>query len=238
MTESVLCSRTPKLTREELARIPAPAPTPTHKTIPHIEVVNALVETLGFRHIAPVREEYAVSTDGMKMFGVMDLETGFTGARFSLGLRNANDKSMRLALVVGYRVFCCDNMAFNGDFTPVLAKHTKHFDLVSSLSVGVDQMQRNFEPMMRQVDLWQRHHLTDDRARLVIYEAFVEGRLEAPRHLSRRVHSLYFDPPYPEFAPRTLWSLSNAFTSALKDAEPIPQFRATAALGPFLERYQ
>jgi hypothetical protein len=28
-----------------------------------------------------------------------------------------------------------------------------------------------------------------------------------------------------EFAPRTVWSLSNAFTSAFKDLDPIPQFK-------------
>ncbi|MGB6879265.1 MAG: hypothetical protein WBD94_06820 [Candidatus Acidiferrales bacterium] len=52
------------------------------------------------------------------MFGILDLETTFNGCRFSVGMRNANDKSMRLALTVGYRVFVCDNMAFHGDFTP------------------------------------------------------------------------------------------------------------------------
>jgi hypothetical protein len=50
------------------------------------------------------RGMYAVSSDGMKLFGVMDLETTGDGYRFSLGLRNANDKSMRLGLVVGLRV--------------------------------------------------------------------------------------------------------------------------------------
>lgn len=30
-----------------------------------------------------------------------------------------------------------------------------------------------------------------------------------------------------------MWSLSNAFTSALKELEPIPQFKATAKLGSF-----
>jgi len=29
-------------------------------------------------------------------------------------------------------------------FTPVLAKHTKSFNLVDTLSVGVDRFQRNF----------------------------------------------------------------------------------------------
>jgi hypothetical protein len=38
-----------------------------------------------------------------------------------------------------------------------------------------------------------------------------------------------------EFEPRTIWSLLNAFTSALKELEPIPQFRATARIGRFLE---
>ncbi len=46
-------------------------------------------------------------------------------------------------------------------------------------------MQRNFEPMRKQVEAWQRSELTDVTAKVVIYEAFVEGRLEAPKHLAR-----------------------------------------------------
>jgi len=57
--------------------------------------------------------------------------------------------------------------------------------------------------------------------------------LEVPRHLARRVHDLYFSPQFAEFEPRTLWSLSNAFTSAFKDLDPIPQFRATPNWGAF-----
>ena len=56
-----------------------------------------------------------------------------------------------------------------------------------------------------------------------------------PKHLARRVHDLYFEPQYEEFRPRTMWSLSNAFTSAFKELDPIPQFKATAKLGAFLE---
>jgi len=115
-------------------------------------------------------------------------------------------------------------------FTPVLAKHSKSFSLIDSISVGVDRMQRNLEPMRRQVETWQRSELTDVTAKVVIYEAFVEGRLEAPRHLARTVHDLYFEPKYDEFRPRTVWSLSNAFTSAFKELDPIPQFKATAQL--------
>ena len=122
-----------------------------------------------------------------------------------------------------------------GAFTPVLAKHSKSFSLIDCVSVGVDRMQRNFEPRRKQVEAWQGTELTDVTAKVVIYEAFVEGKLEAPKHLARTVHDLYFEPKYEEFRSRTIWSLSNAFTSAFKELEPIPQFKATAKLGEFLE---
>lgn len=214
--------------------MPTPEGTESHHPLPHHEIVEALIETLAFRHIAVVRDEYAVSHDGMKMFGVLDLETSFEGCRFSIGIRNANDKSMRLAMTVGYRVFVCDNMAFQGDFSPVLAKHTKGFSLIDALSIGVDRMQRNFEPMRAQVVVWKHSLISNDEAKLVIYRAFVEGALEAPRHIARRVHDLYFSPQFEEFASPTRWSLANAFTSAFKELDPIPQFKATAKLGPFL----
>ncbi len=48
-------------------------------------------------------------------------------------------------------------------------------------------MQRSFGPMRKQVESWQRGKLTDVTAKVVIYEAFVEGKLEAPKHLARTV---------------------------------------------------
>ena len=97
------------------------------------------------------------------------------------------------------------------------------------------EMQRNFKPMLQQVNRWQESQLSDAEAKLVIYRAFIESELGIPHHLDRIVHGHYFNPKHPEFQPRTMWSLSNAFTSAFKQLEPIPQFRATAKLAGFLE---
>jgi hypothetical protein len=225
-----------KIGRTELERIPVPEATPTHKPIPHHTIVETLVETLSFRHIGVVNEEYAVSSDGMKMFGVLDLETQMDGCRFSIGIRNSHDKSLRLGLTAGIRVFVCSNMAFSGDFTPVLAKHSKSFNLIDTLAIGVDRIQRNFGPMQRQVESWRETQLSDERAKLIFYSAFIDGKLEAPRTLLPEVHRMYFEPQYPEFSPRTMWSLSNAFTSAFKKLDPVPQFKATAKLGEFLSQ--
>jgi hypothetical protein len=38
-----------------------------------------------------------------------------------------------------------------GVFTPVLAKHSKSFSLIDCITVGVDRLQRNFEPIRKQV---------------------------------------------------------------------------------------
>ena len=234
-----LMSYEEKITRDQLAQLTTPEGTLTHRPIPHIEVVDQLIENLGFRHIDVFKDEYAVSRDGMRMFGIMELDTTFdtygdSGCRFALGIRNSHDKSMRLAMTVGYRVFVCENMAFEGDFQPVLAKHTKNFNLIQALSWGVDEMQRHFEPMVKQVQDWKAHRLTEDAARKVIYQAFIEGKLDAPRFLARKVHDLYFNPTTSEFQPRTFWSLSNAFTTSFKELKPISQFKATAKLGECL----
>lgn len=224
--------------RQALMALPIPEATRTHQPVPHHQIIEALVQTLGFRHINVVGEEYAATPDGAKMFGVLDLDYEFTGCRFSIGIRNANDKSMRLALTVGYRVFVCDNMAFQGDFMPLLAKHSKGFDLYDSISIGVDKMQRNFEPLKQSVFDWQARELTDNEAKLVIYEAFIDGNLDVPRMILPDVHEHYFNPKYDSFKERTLWSLSNAFTSSFKGLKPFQQFKATAKLSPFLNRFK
>ena len=89
--------------------------------------------------------------------------------------------------------------------------------------------------MKKQVEARKATQIPDEAGKLIICWAFVDGELEVPKHLARRVHDSYFNPQIEEFAPRTTWSLSNAFTSAFKELDPIPQFRATAKLGPFLE---
>jgi len=228
---------TRKITREELSGLPVPEATRTHQPLGHLAIVETLIESLSFRHISVVRDEYAVTPDGMKMFGVMDLDMEYAECRFSIGLRNSNDKSMRLALTVGYRVFVCDNMAFAGDFTPVLYKHTRKLDLVEIISIGVDRIQRNFAPLREQINEWQARELLDEEAKLLIYHAFIDRELPLPRHLLHKVHGHYFAPAYEAFRARTLWSLANAFTSAFKELKPIAQFGLTAKLGTFLSRH-
>jgi hypothetical protein len=70
--------------------------------------------------------------------------------------------------------------------TPVLAKHTKSFNLIDTLSVGVDRIQRTLEPLQRQVETGRQAQITDATAKLILYSAFVDGKLETPRVCCRK----------------------------------------------------
>lgn len=228
-----------KVTREELKQIPIPEGTKTHQPLSHYEIIEVLEEALSFRYLKVSRDEYAVSPDGMKMFGVMDLNYGFTGGSFSIGLRNSNDKSMRLALTAGYRVFVCDNMAFSGDFTPLFHKHTRNLELKDSISIAVDRIHRGFKSLEGNVKDMHARFLTDNDVRLLIYSAFMDRRIRGiPRNLMSLVHDNYFNPDHDAFKQRNLWSLSNAFTTAFKKLAPMKQFEVTARLGSYLALVQ
>jgi len=114
------------------------------------------------------------------------------------------------ACPVGLRVFVCHSLRFRGNFSPALVKHSKHLSLEDTLSIGVDRMQRNFEPMRKQIEDWRAQQMSAAAAKLTIYRAFIEGDLDVPRHLARRIHELYFNLQCKEYESRTMWSLSNA----------------------------
>jgi hypothetical protein len=229
-----------KIGRQDLLALPTPDQTDTHKPIAHSRIIQGIIEALAYRKIEVVRDEYGVSADGMRMFGFLELDIERTGLRLGIACRNANDKAFALGLVAGYRTFICDNLAFRGDFMAVTRRHSKALEteLQDILALGVDKVQRQFEPMLLQVDTWKNHSLADSQAKELIYDAFVRERVDAPKHLMRDVDSFYFDPKYDDFKPRTVYSLQNAFTSAFQKLDTIPMYRATTSAGEYFAALQ
>ena len=68
-----------------------------------------------------------------------------------------------------------DNLAFFGDFNPVMRKHSKKLELGVVISLAVDQMQRNFAPLVKQIDAWKGFDLPDLKAKAINCDAFVAG---------------------------------------------------------------
>ena len=74
----------------------------------------------------------------------------------------------------------------------------------NAISIAVDEMQRNFGPMRKQVENRKESQLSDTVAKLTLYRAFIESNLDVPKHLARPVDDLYFKPQHEEFQARTL----------------------------------
>jgi hypothetical protein len=225
-----------RITREELSALPVPEETRTFKPISHSDLIEKIVETLWYRRMTIVRDEYAVSQDGMKLFGLLEMDLEYKGVRFAIGIRNSNDKSMRVAMVAGYKVTVCDNMMLQGDFQPLLAKHSKNFALEDGLSIACDRIQRNIDKLHQEINRKQERTIEARDAKSLLYTAFTDGRF--PISLFRAIHREFFiAPSYEEFKGSTMWSLENAFTTAFKKLNPVSQFEMTARLGKFLAAY-
>jgi hypothetical protein len=225
-----------RITREELVELPVPEETRTFKPISHSDLIEKIIETLWYRRMTIVRDEYAVSQDGMKLFGLLEMDLEYKGVRFAIGIRNSNDKSMRVAMVAGYKVTVCDNMMLQGDFQPLLAKHSKNFALEDGLSIACDRIQRNVGKLHGEINRKQEQVIESRDAKSLLYTAFTDGRF--PISLFRAVHREFFiAPSYEEFKGSTMWSLENAFTTSFKKLNPVSQFEMTARLGKFLAAY-
>lgn len=218
---------TVKVDRSFLSTIGLPEATDTFRPIAHSVLVDAVEESLSYRRIRIERSEFAVSKDGMKMFGLLEVNHEFDGIRFAIGLRNANDKSMRVGMVAGYRVFVCDNMAFQGDFNPMLNKHSKNLDLIEAVSMGVDRIQRQWTPLKEAITLKKETAIEEMDAKMFIYDAFTKNKF--PVSLFKSVHDDYFGKD-----DRTVWGMENSFTEAFKKLLPVSQYEQTARFGRLL----
>src|ERR1019366_3960854 len=81
------------MTRQNLLDIPTPEGTDTHRPVAHAALVASLIEALAFRSLDVVEDQYALTPDGMRMFGTLALNVEHSGTRVVIGLRNSHDKS-------------------------------------------------------------------------------------------------------------------------------------------------
>ncbi len=218
------------VTREQLAVIPAPVPTATWRPIPHIELVETLERVLRVNQIAIREERFALRRDGSTLFGVLQLAYEDTpdGAA-AMGLRTSNDKTMSIQICAGLSVFVCDNLVFRGDLIALNRKHTSGLNLRTELAGAVLRFQDHFGRLAGEITQLKARPLGDAEAKTIIHDVFVGGLM--PLRFLPDVAEAYFQPKLPDFAPRTAWSLHNAFTAAAKAMPISTRLPATQAIG-------
>jgi hypothetical protein len=218
------------VTREQLAIIPAPEPTATWRPIPHIEMVETLERVLRINQIAIREERFALRRDGSTLFAVLQLAYEDTpdGAA-AMGLRTSNDKTMSIQICAGLSVFVCDNLVFRGDLIALNRKHTAGLNLRTELAGAVVRFHDHFGRLTGEITQLKARLLGDEQAKTIIHDVFAGGLM--PLRFLPEVSQAYFEPALPDFAPRTAWSLHNAFTAAAKAMPISTRLPATQAIG-------
>jgi hypothetical protein len=224
-------SKSTIVNRKQLAQVICPPETDTFKPIPHIRLVESIEKVLNRRHINIVKEQFAISHNGQRLFSTLDLAIrGIKGTRACMGLRTSNDKSMPLQIVVGVRVFVCDNMALNGDFIALRRKHTSGLKLMQELRGGIDRYEAQYKSLQADLRNLQDRTLSDMEAKALILDVF-NAEDSMPLRFIHDVTNEYFKPRHAEFEPRNAWSLHNAFTEVAKQLPINTRMRATMTVG-------
>ena len=218
--------------RPTLNAVPTPHGTDSWYPLAHralLDEVQTQLETAGF---SIGRESHALSHEGRRYFGVMEVQQPGQDERdyaWVVGLRNSHDKTFPAGLVAGTSVFTCDNLAFSGE-VKISRKHTRfaYRDLRNLTARAVGRLGDKFRSLDKRIDAYRDELIQDWRAHDLIIRA-VDCRVITTSQVPKVVDE-WRNPSHREFRPRNLWSLFNAFTEAYKGQNPAITMNRSEAL--------
>jgi hypothetical protein len=178
---------------EVVMDVPTPDRTRTWGAIGHGQLIDTLKEAVGNTDLAIRREEYSLSKDGGKMFGVFTLESDNTEKSRMLGFRNSVDKSLAVGLTAGARVTVCDNMVFSGEFIDYHVHRAKLTVEVLQLAakVAIESMVVKMVEFETWHDDLNKYNLKRTDAEALTFRA-VEGGVLSPGKFGK-FHELFFE---------------------------------------------
>jgi hypothetical protein len=194
-----------------------PRRTASWQPIPHHDLLSLVENTLPRYGMRVVEQAHALTHDGLRYFGLLQIANGSEHSDYSwvLGLRNSHDKRLPAGLVLGSQVMVCDNLSFHGEIT-IARKHTSGIlrDLPGLVHDAVGKLSHNWHRQDQRIERFKRHELGDVHAHDLTIRALDAGVICGS--MVPKVLQEYRHPRHPEFRPRNIWSYHNAMTETLK----------------------
>ncbi len=226
-----------EVTKADLAAVPVPEPTESYHPVPYGRFIEEVELHIPRFNLTVQSSAFALAREGGQMFGVLTCVNGKPAADYALaiGVRNSYDRSLAVGLTLGSRVFCCDNLAFSGEVT-LHRKHTVNVfrdlpDLIYRMLYQVSSMRERTDG---EIATMKVRELVPAAAHHLMVEAIRANVLPASR--LPKVIEAWEEPKHEEFAPRTAWSLFNAFTEVQKAACPRAQMEGSLRLSSRFRR--
>lgn len=202
----------------DLAYLPTPPPTATYFPVDHHDYVSEIHRVLSEYNIEVLNETLAVSKQGVRLFGIMELEGPDPDWTTILGLRNSHDGQFHASISVGAKVFVCSNLSFTGDIV-MKRKHTKNIyaDLPTMMRNLISTANERRADQAVQINHYKDSEITIDEGHHLLTVACQQKVFPQNRFLD--VVQEFEKPRHPEFLEhgRTAWTLFNAATEVLKE---------------------
>lgn len=234
----MLMGKNTRITREQLRErwttiAMELSPTRTWTPVPYTDFADAVQDTAVYAGLTLVSETYSLSKTGGQFFGIQSYESGIDGLRIALGMRGSVNKTLAEGVIAGSTVVVCDNGLFAGDDFKQVRKNTPNVwvDLKEIIcnAVGAARTKTDGARVFR--DNTQQIHLGLDRGYELIGKALGCGYVS--HDVAMGAMEDWRSPRHEEFRDRTLWSLYNGFTEAVKTVAPQAQMEAHAGARRF-----
>lgn len=227
------------VTREQVACAATPPRSDTWCPIPHDRLLEQVQTTLAGNGLTVVNEAHALSPDGDRYFGLLELASSPGDAgdyRLVVGVRNSHDKTYPAGLALGSAVTICDNLAFSGEIS-LARRHTAHIDrdLPAFVQRAVGRLGDLRTHQDRRIDAYRNTSLSDPSVHDLAVRA-VDARVVPVTRLPA-VLEQWREPRHPEQAEggKTAWRFFNAVTETIKGRSLDELPRRTQALHGLLD---
>jgi len=206
---------------EDLKNIPLPLETNSFKPVGHYDLAVKIARVASelLREFTLHKSQYGIARNGDQLFGVHTFQNSDTELGLSIAFRNSLDKSLSVGMAFGAQVFVCDNLALTGSIVKI-RKHTTnvHTDLEEMILTGVYRARTSFISAVDDAGKMKQIEIADDGAYRALGHLFGHKVL-SPRQMPVALKE-WKQSSHKEFEPRTLWSLYNSVTEALKTSAP------------------
>ncbi len=222
---------------EAVTEARTPEPTSTWQPIPHDHLIQTVRRTLFSTGLSIGAQAHSLTHDGTRYFGLMEVHhEGEASGDYCwvLGLRNSHDKVFPAGIVAGASVFVCDNLSFSGE-VKFARKHTRFInrDLPQLVERAVGRLMEKWHGQDARIAAYKDRTITDAEAHDLIIRATDVS--VCSNRLVPSVLQQWREPQHSQFADRSIWSLFNAFTEALKDGNLAELPKRTEALHGLLD---
>lgn len=201
-----------------IATTRTPSPKGMWHPIPHITFINLVLQTLTALKFAVEREQHALSHEDNRYFGLIELRSTTQDYCTTIGLRNSHDMTFGAELLLGSRVFVCDNLAFSGRIR-ASRKHTTNIlkDLPLVVDNAVGKLLSHEHAMQTQIENYKATELDTITVDHLLMNA-LRAQVIPGSTLPKILHE-YHHPRHAEFTSngQTAWTLFNACTEFMKN---------------------